>query len=280
MQEMNPTLHEPMETNPLTWMYLLSKSLALRSFYTVFGKRHPDPDAEKMASNDDGEGLAVILHGYGASRNHFANQVEAFISKKNSMGEDTILQGQIIKSKYRMVYAPHVNYDPDSTILASNTNVLGTIFNFCSDHPGEFIDLIGISAGGRLAVSLLFALRRQEVRIRVVTMASPLHGTSIVRLLPGFHRIARWTVEATLVEEFDPEQKEAHADLAENVALAESSRTFLHFYSTSDWLVFPPHRCTTAVGPPWAYSKALHACAHHEIFEGAMRSTELWDFLR
>jgi len=258
--------HEKMERNPLIWAYLFSRFVVLRTFYTFFGKKHPNAETEDFLSNEDGEGLVVVLHGYAASRNHLAYQMDTFVTHPRCC-------------KYRLVYVPRVQYEPNSTIIESNAHVLGSIFNFCSEHPGEFIDIVGISTGGRLALSLLFALRRQETRVRFVTLASPLHGTSIVRFLPGFYQLARWTVGDTLLKEFDPEQKRAHGDLAENIASAENNRTFLHFYSTSDWVVFPPHRCTTAVGPPWAYAKALHACAHNEIFEEAMRSTELWDFL-
>lgn len=254
-----------MEHNPLVWLYVFARFLSIKALGLV-DWRETNTVNEIFLADENGEGLSIVLDGYASQRSLFARQVRAFVNNEK-------------RCRYRCVYAPHINYDRNDTILEANTHILGTIFTFCADYPGEHIDLIGISAGGRLAIGLLFLLRRQNVRVRTVTIASPLNGTSLVRLVPGAYHVAKALVGDTLINEFDPQQSNLHMDLANNVALSESNRTFLHFYGTSDWIVFPPHRCTTAVGPPYAYYKALHACSHHEIFDAAMQSTELWDFL-
>jgi hypothetical protein len=72
-------------------------------------------------------------------------------------------------------------------------------------------------------------------------------------------------VGETLLREFDPSCVKEHIDIAEYLQHSPHNRLFYHLYSTTDWMVFPPHRCATAIGSPKAYVRAIRAVSHNEL---------------
>lgn len=209
---------------------------------------------EIIVSGDDGDGLLVIMHGYGGSRSYFLRQVE-------HIRQQLLEQGKF----YRRIYAPHVIYDPNRSIFEANIHIISNVRQLHEQHEDERIDIIGMSAGGRLAVYMQYALRNISVPMIIVTVGSPLNGTSLVRCVPGAHALARLIVGETLLRDFDPACGKEQLDLAEYVQLAPANRRFYHLYSTTDWMVFPPHRCATAIGSPKAYVKAIRSVAHSQL---------------
>lgn len=212
----------------------------------------PHIDQEEFDKNEHGHGMVVVLSGYKSSRAVFIQQLDEM--------------RRVLSKDYSVVYAPHLIYDPDKTIMESNTGVLSYIRQFCFDHPNEPILIVGISAGGRLAIYLSNALQmaRIQTRIHIITLGSPLKGTSLVRILPGVFHLAKYMVGKTMIEEFDPYSNK-QLELSQCILNSEMDHTFFHFYSNTDWMVFPPHYCATPLGPPKAYSKSIYRCAHNRI---------------
>lgn len=212
---------------------------------------------EVMLHGDNGSGLLVVLNGYGSSRAYFARQVEQLIANLHESGK-----------QYRRLYVPSVVYDQKRSIADANTHIYSTINEYHHQHDDERIDIIGVSAGGRLAVFLQYALRNTHVPMRVVTVGSPLNGTGLiplVRRLPLGHKLLSHVVGDTLLRDFDPECGSEQADMMQYMMYAPDNHTFRHVYSTVDWMVFPPHRATSGVGPPRAYAVSIGATAHGDM---------------
>lgn len=235
--------------HPLIFIYTLATSLAVRLYHVLLGPRlwNAEQEQEVFDENPDGTGLLVVLHGYKASRANLYRQIQKLRAAS--------------ATQYRALFVPHVHYERDQTIVDANADILSAVWEFCRDYRGEPVLLVGISTGGRLAVHIENALRREPCAVHVVTVGSPLCGTSLAKM-PG----ARWVVGRTLVQEFDPRSM-LHDLIAEAVCHSDDNRTFYHFYSTTDHMVFPPYRCVTPTAPLKACAHALHRCAHHDMFE-------------
>jgi hypothetical protein len=243
---------EPMD-NFFKIAYVLGVSIAAR-VYSMMRSGHlwyADQDQEIFDENPDGHGLMIVLNGYKASRANVYRQIQ--------------IMRQTSNKQYRALYVPHVHYERNMDIATANSDIFTYIQEFCRDNPREPILIVGISAGGRLAVRLENVLRREPAAVHVVTIGSPLNGTSLVRLLPGFRILSSLMVGSTLVEEFDP-LSAAQSPIAEAVFHSDINRTYCHFYSTSDHMVFPPYRCVATAELPKARTYALHGCAHHDMF--------------
>ena len=240
--------------NVVVWVYVAIRYLLLRLFFLTARVWHApiDDDDEFIVCGDEGEGLLVILHGIGASRSHFLRQV-------HHNKQQLLARGM----RYRRIYAPRVVYDRNRSIFAANQHVISNIRQLHEQHDDEPIHIIGMSAGGRLAVCAQYGLRNITVPMKIVTVGSPLNGTSLVSCVPK--RLARWIVGPTLLRDFDPDCGAEQLNLAEYIQYSAPNRHFYHCYSTTDWMVFPPHRCATAIGKPRAYAVPIRAVAHGEL---------------
>lgn len=217
----------------------------LRSlFVSIFLTEHPTPEEMNQQVFDEnarGCGVAIVLHGFKARRKFFHRKLKMI---RESLG-----------GRYRQVYAPDLRYEHNGCIYESHLHVLDCIKFFCDVYKGEPVLLIGISAGGRLAMRYAADLQTLLNPVHVVTLASPLSGTSVIYVAPWFAKIV---CGEECAEEFHPEslRQERMADAMRDTPAHHS---FHHFYSSADWIVFPPHRC---VGPGTHQSLGPHPHAH------------------
>lgn len=190
------------------------------------------------------EGLLVVLHGFRQSRASLMRNLQPIFD---------------LHLPFRETYVPHVNYDAaDLLSLEGNAALLAHVREFCDDHPQEPILLLGMSAGGRLAVALQNALRYvAHTHIHTVTLVAPLGGSQLVRMVPGALPLWQWLI-GPFADQLDP-QHESQRLVSHMLAHAEQPhRTFAHFYSVTDYLVFPPSLCVSSVGT----RHVLRHCAH------------------
>lgn len=246
---------EGMSYNPLRWARVLLRAVP-RIVSDTAGRvplcRAADLDCESFVAEPEGtrsvepEGLMVVLHGFRQSRAALMRNLQPI---------------RALGLPFRELYVPHVNYDvPDLLSLEGNTAVLAHVREFCDDHPREPLLILGMSAGGRLAVALQAALRYvAHTHVHTVTLVAPLRGSQLVRMAPGALPFWRWLI-GPFADQLDPAH-ESQALLTHLLTSAEQPhRTFAHFYSATDYLVFPPAYCVSDVGT----RHALHNCSHGE----------------
>lgn len=251
---------EGMSYNPLRWARVLLRAVPRIASDTA-GRiplcRTTDLDCETFVTDPkDGktegtrgvelEGLMVVLHGFRQSRASLMHNLQGI---------------RALALPFRELYVPHVNYDvPDLLSLEGNTSILSHVREFCDEYPREPLLLLGMSAGGRLAVALQAALRYvAHTHVHTVTLVAPLRGSQLVRMAPGALPVWRWLI-GPFADQLDPTH-ESQALLTHLLTSAEQPhRTFAHFYSTTDYLVFPPAYCVSDVGT----RHALHNCSHGE----------------
>ncbi len=193
------------------------------------------------------EGMLIVLHGFRQSRASLMAQLAPL---------------RALKLPFRSLYVPHIDYDVPDLLALENSNaaIFNTVRGFCNEHVGEPLMIVGMSGGGRLAVALTNALRYVEhTHIHTITLVAPLHGSMLVGMLPGCFfgwRALLGPFADQLDTAGDSQPLLNHMLLSSN----HEHRTFAHFYSTTDHLVFPPNVCVSAAGT----HHVLRNCAHRE----------------
>jgi hypothetical protein len=245
------------------WVFTALHYVVLKLFFIAFRfLRTPnntlrDTD-EVILHGDDGHGLLVVLHGYGAGRTNLANQIDQLVAQLE----------QQPRFAYRRLYVPKVVYDKNRSIFDANTHIYSNINEYHRQHDDEPIDIIGVSAGGRLAIAIQYAMRNTPIPMRIVTVGSPLNGTALiplVRQMPLGHHLLHTLVGETLLRDFDPSCGREQADMIEYASYVPSNHTFRFLYSTVDWMVFPPHRCTINVAMTSGCAVCIGAVAHGDM---------------
>lgn len=240
-----------MSLNLFTWAAVFGRTSA--AHLSPFRLCPPSEENELFELNKDGTGLIVLLHGYKQHRGSLMAQWRA------------VQDAMPTPNPYRTLYVPHIHYEdvPPSTnllYLEHNMHLFSTVQEHCQHFEEDDILIVGISLGGRIAIGLQHALRRAAERhhIHTITLASPLQGTALLRYIPFLWYFLGGSVFAELNP--DGSQQLHLANMMTDIA---PHRSFQHFYSRTDHLVFPPSRCVT-VGVVQS-TFCLSNCAHREV---------------
>ena len=214
-----------------------------------------DPPFEEFphGTGNGDDGLVVILHGYRAS-------VRRFVEQRDKIARE-------VEEHYPVVFSPVMTYQHNGAPEQFASHVFDEVENFAKNHPEAPILIVGISAGGRVAWRLEKELRNHNNPLHLVTVGTPLHGTSVVYVSPW---LARKTCGDDLFEEFHPESG-SHEELHKDNDARPEHHTLFHFSSKTDWVVFPPHRCFSER----KLHRSVTRCSHNHL----QTSKEVLDYL-
>lgn len=239
------------------WIYAIVRWIWYECWITFYwiqltiGWKKEEPSMEvdldsAKPQNWSGKGLLIVLPG-------FRQSIRRFKECRNAFARAT-------KNVYTDVLSPApIAYEGDQSMYSIASNYILLIRNYAIQYPKAPILIIGISAGGRLALYLEQLLRDVSNKIIVITIGSPLYGTNIIQWLPHSF-LMKWCGKHFL-DELDVDSK-INIEMYKSIEKKPEHHEFIHFYSKQDWMSYPWKYCVT----PHHKGIQIHRCPHSLLF--------------